>query len=156
MIEISIPEFGDLKLEHLVCDFTGTLSVDGALCPGAAERLNRLAEKVTIHILTADTFGTAKEALEDVSCRVHVFKKPGLDRQKEAYISQLGREVVAAVGNGRNDRAMLASARLGITVCLKEGCSVEALTAGEVLVFSIEDALDLLLHPKRLIATLRN
>mgnify|MGYP001563781915 CR=1 FL=1 len=31
MFEIDIPGFGLVKLEHLVSDFTGTLSVDGKL-----------------------------------------------------------------------------------------------------------------------------
>jgi hypothetical protein len=31
VIEIEIPGFGMVRLEHLVSDFTGTLSVDGKL-----------------------------------------------------------------------------------------------------------------------------
>jgi hypothetical protein len=34
MLKIDIPGFGALELEHLVCDFTGTLSVDGRLLSG--------------------------------------------------------------------------------------------------------------------------
>jgi soluble P-type ATPase len=50
---------------------------------------------------------------------------------------------------------MLSSAALGIAVLGPEGLAVEALRAAHVVVARIEDALDLLLHPQRLVATLR-
>ncbi|MFN3505068.1 MAG: hypothetical protein ACK4Y7_02505 [Caldimicrobium sp.] len=68
MLEIDIPGFGLVKLEHLVSDFTGTLSVDGKLIPGVKERLNELSHLLKIHILTADTFGRAKEELKEIKC----------------------------------------------------------------------------------------
>jgi len=56
---------------------------------------------------------------------------------------------------GHSDAKMLRAAKVGIVVCLKEGCSVEALKAAKILVRSPIDAIDLLLNPKRLTATLR-
>ena len=43
MFEIEIPGFGAVKLDHLVSDFTGTLSVDGVLLPGVRGQLNEIA-----------------------------------------------------------------------------------------------------------------
>jgi soluble P-type ATPase len=43
MLEIDIPGFGLLVLQHLVTDFNGTLSVGGKLLPGVKGQLNRLA-----------------------------------------------------------------------------------------------------------------
>lgn len=60
MFELDIPGFGNVRFEHLVSDFTGTLSVGGRLLPGVKERLNKIAEILRVHILTADTFGTAR------------------------------------------------------------------------------------------------
>ena len=62
---------------------------------------------------------------------------------------------VVAIGNGNNDALMLKAAKLGIAVCLKEGCSRRAIEAAQIFVTSPVDAVDLLLSPKRLIATLR-
>lgn len=59
------------------------------------------------------------------------------------------------MGNGRNDRLMLAEAGLGIAVLGREGSSPLALAAADVVVCSAEEALDLLLVPARLEATLR-
>jgi soluble P-type ATPase len=50
---------------------------------------------------------------------------------------------------------MLKAARVGVAVCLREGCAADAAKAAEVLVISAADALDLLLNPMRLKATLR-
>ena len=50
---------------------------------------------------------------------------------------------------------MLQEAALGIAVLGPEGLAAEALLAADVVVASIEDALDLLLRPHRLVATLR-
>ena len=155
MFELDIPGFGHVELEHLVSDFTGTLSVDGGLLPGVTERLNEIAEFLKIHILTADTFGMARAELQGVKCDIHILVGDNHDVQKERYVTDLGRERVMALGNGSNDRLMLRAARIGVAVCLKEGCAVDASSSANILVTSTPDALDLLLNPKRMKATLR-
>ena len=155
MIRIDIPGFGSVKLEHLVIDFSGTLSVDGRIVPGVREQLNSLAESVTVHVLTADTHGKALSELEGIDCKTILLEIENQDGQKEDFVKRLGVETVAAIGNGNNDRKMLAVARVGIAVCLAEGCAVDCLSGADVLVFSATDALDLLLKPNRLKATLR-
>jgi soluble P-type ATPase len=75
--------------------------------------------------------------------------------QKENYVAALGADTVAALGNGNNDAGMLRTARLGICVCMDEGCAVASMNAAGILVPSPINAMDLLLNPKRLIATLR-
>ena len=65
MIDLDIPGFGPVHLEHFVSDFTGTLSVDGRLLPGIKERLDRIAAYLKVHILTADTFGMARKELQE-------------------------------------------------------------------------------------------
>lgn len=155
MISIDIPGSGITEIEHFVTDFSGTLSEDGSLIPGIKEKLNELAEKVRVHVLTSDTFGKARKELEGVKCAVHILDGSDHTGQKERYVLSLGPAKVAALGNGNNDARMLKAAVVGIAVCLKEGCSVEALTASLILVLSPLDAIDLLLNPKRLMATLR-
>ncbi len=155
MIELKIPGFGPLALSHLVSDYNGTLAVDGALIPGVREKLHILAGMLDVHVVTADTFGIARRELVGVRCALHILEGENHDRQKEAYVEKLGSAGVVVLGNGRNDRLMLAAARLGIIVTEKEGCAVFALTAADILVHSALDGLDLLLNPGRLKATLR-
>jgi soluble P-type ATPase len=155
MIDIDIPGFGKVALEHMVSDFTGTLSVDGILVPGARDLLNKIAGSLKVHILTADTFGLAISQLEGINCEVHILEGGNHDVQKEVYVNKLGAEGIIALGNGNNDRRMLKAARVGIAVCLKEGCSTDAIVSADVLVTSTIDALELLLNHNRLKATLR-
>jgi len=155
MINLDIPGFGPVLLRHLVCDFSGTLSVDGKLVEGVAERLNRLAESLDIHILTADTHGRAAAALRDIKCTIKFLDSEYQDLQKEQYILKHFADTVIAIGNGNNDRKMLKTARIGVAVCLAEGLSTDALRFADIMVTSAADALDLLIFPKRLLATLR-
>ena len=67
----------------------------------------------------------------------------------------LGAENIVALGNGNNDRRMLKAAKVGIAVSEGEGCAVDALMAANIHVTRAVDALDLLLQPQRLKATLR-
>jgi len=155
MLEIDIPGFGFVRLEHLVSDFTGTLSVDGRLLSGVKEILNNVARVVKLHVVTADTFSTARGALEGVECALTVLSGEVIDMQKELYVRDLGAECVIAIGNGNNDRKMLTAARIGIAVIEGEGCSLNAILSAEIVVRSIHDGMGLLLNPQWLKATLR-
>jgi P-type E1-E2 ATPase len=155
MIVLDIPGYDRLVLEHFVTDYSGTLSEDGSLLAGVKEKLNKLSAKLQIHVLTSDTFGKARDEMKGVGCTLHVLEGPDHTKQKEQYIVGLGADRVVALGNGNNDVEMLKAARVGIAVCLQEGCSVEAIQVSQIFVSSPIDAIDLLLLPKRLIATLR-
>lgn len=155
MIEIKIPNFGDLKLEHLVLDYNGTLALDGKLLAGVEERLIKLAQNLKVNILTADTFGKAASQLKDIPGKLHILKKNNEASQKEEYVNLLGSKNVVAVGNGNNDRNMLKTAALGIAVVGTEGCALSAIQAADIVVTNIIDGLELLLHPLRCKATLR-
>jgi P-type E1-E2 ATPase len=156
VIKIDVPGFGLLQLEHLVLDFNGTLAVDGGLLPGVAQRLGALGSKLSIHVLTADTHGTAARSLEGLPCLLAVVPPSGQAEAKRRFVEALGAERVVAIGNGRNDRLMLKAARVGIAVLQREGVAAEALATAAVVVPAIEDALDLLAYPLRLVASLRD
>jgi soluble P-type ATPase len=65
-------------------------------------------------------------------------------------------KAAVCVGNGRNDRLMLQEAGLGIAVVQGEGAAVQTALTADVLAPDILTALDLLIHPLRLVATLRS
>jgi soluble P-type ATPase len=156
MIEIEIPGYHTLRLDRLVLDFNGTLARDGRLIGGVRERLKELLELLEIHVLTADTFGTVCSELGDSGCILGLLPPDEQARGKLEYIRQLGPDGLACIGNGRNDRLMLGAAALGIAVVLEEGVAMEALQSADIVCRSIVDALDLLIHPLRLVATLRS
>jgi soluble P-type ATPase len=76
--------------------------------------------------------------------------------QKAAFVERVGAANAVAIGNGANDAAMLAAAALGICVLGGEGAATSAWSAADVVAGDIRTALGLLLHPRRLLATLRH
>jgi len=156
LIDIDIPGFGRLALTELVCDFNGTLASDGRLARGVRERMPLLASRLRIHVVTGDTFGTARAELAGLPCAVTVLAAENQGEAKARFAEDLGTASVAAIGNGRNDRLLLEGSALSIGVCGHEGIAGETLRACDVVVADAVDALDLLLKPNRLIATLRS
>jgi len=155
VIEIDIPGFAKLELTDLVCDYNGTLALDGALLDAARARLPRLTAHLRLHVVTGDTFGTARDELAGLSCEVVVLPKDGQAEAKARFAERLGARHVAAIGNGRNDRLLVATAVLGIGVCGGESMAAETIAACDVVAPDIGAALDLLLETKRLVASLR-
>jgi soluble P-type ATPase len=155
VIEIDVPGVGRLELTHLVLDYNGTLALDGNLLEGVAPRLRSLSGVLRVVVVTADTFGRARAELGDLPCEVIVLERGNEGRAKADHLRSLGAGGAVAIGNGRNDEAMLAEAALGIAVVLNEGGAVATLSAADLVFTRITDALDALLHPKRLVAGLR-
>ncbi|MDF1536844.1 MAG: ATPase P [bacterium] len=155
MLTIEVPGWGSFPIRHLVLDLNGTLTLDGGLMAGVRERIVHLAGKLDIHVLTADTLGKAAELCHDLPVTLHTIAAQDQVEAKRKYIRGLPLRAVA-MGNGRNDAAMLADAALGIAVIGPEGASPEAVSAADVVVLDINDGLDLLIYPDRLKATLRS
>jgi len=156
LIEISIPGYGNMHIEHLVLDYNGTLACDGKLLSGVKQNLKIIADKLQIHVLTADTFGKAQSQLKTIPCNLVILPRENQDIGKLKYIQQLNPEFTVCIGNGRNDRLMLKEAALGIAVIQNEGASMETMAAANIVCTSIVDAFNLLINPLRLIATLRS
>jgi P-type E1-E2 ATPase len=155
MLCAQIPGFGELTVDYLVLDYNGTLAVDGVIQPGVKEILNRLSAQLQIYVVTADTFGKAADGLKEIQCQLTVLEKGPQDRAKVNFVNRLGADRTIGIGNGRNDALMLSASALGIAVILAEGGSSAALTAADVICTDIVSALELLLNPLRLVATLR-
>lgn len=155
MLFIEIPGQPTLELEHLVLDFNGTLALDGQLLEGVTSRLERLASHLSLHVLTGDTFGRARAQLAGLPCTVTVLDFADQTLAKQRYVEHLTPLRTACIGNGHNDHLMLGCVVLGIAIMQGEGLAVPTLLAADLVVPGVLDALDLLLNPLRLIASLR-
>ena len=155
MIELNIPGRGRVQLQHLVCDVNGTLAVDGQLLEGIARPLTTLRDRLTLHLLTADTHGRQHIIDQQLNLQAVRIQAGAEAAQKAAYVCQLGSESVIAVGQGANDAEMLRLAAVGVAILSKEGTALEALLAADLVVPDIFSALELLENPLRLVATLR-
>jgi soluble P-type ATPase len=155
MIELQIPGRETIRIEHLVVDYNGTMAVGGEPLPGCLERLQRLAESVEVHVVTADTFGTVATHVDEPAFKLEILPLERQDEAKASYARELGLRTTAAIGNGANDARMLNEVALGLAVVQTEGAAGAAIQNADVVFTHINDALDALLDPKRLVATLR-
>ena len=155
MIEVNIPGLGALRLDQLVCDVNGTLAVDGKLLDGIAEKLNNLRDRLTVHLVTADTHGRQHEIDQKLNLTAVRLRPGGEAEQKAAYVYNLGADRVIAIGQGANDALMLRAAALGICIFSQEGTAVATLQAADLVTANIYAALDLIDNPTRIVATLR-
>ena len=159
MIELHIPGRGVLQLEHLVCDVNGTLAIDGQIpdsgSTGIIRALTTLRDRLTLHLLTADTHGRQAVIDQQLGLQAVRIRPGGEAEQKAAYVQRLGAEHVVAIGQGTNDALMLKAAALGICVLSAEGAAVETLLSADLVARDIHEALELLEKPLRIVATLR-
>ncbi len=153
MLTVDLRDGGSFELEHLVLDINGTLTDHGTLVEGVAERLGLLVDVLAIHVLTADTYGTAEGLARRLP--MATFTTIANGAEKSTRVEALGADRVVAIGNGRNDEAMLRAARLGIAVLGTEGAATATLLAADVVCATVTDALDLLLDERAITGTLR-
>lgn len=155
MLEIRLPGSETLRLTHLVMDINGTLTVDGRLLPGVTRRLQQLSAQLQLVLVTADTLGTAAEVARELGAEpIRLSPERGAE-QKLRLVASLGPENTVAIGNGRNDELMLQAAALGIAVIQAEGAFGGTLQRADLVFTAVTDALDALLTPARLVASLR-
>jgi P-type E1-E2 ATPase len=156
MLEYEVPGWKRLRLSALALDLNGTTAMDGEVVPGVGDRLATLKGRgLAGYLLTADTRGRGAETADALGLVLHRLDLGQEGAQKRALVEALGAEQVVAVGNGANDVEMLQAAALGIGVMQEEGLATGILGAADVVVPDICAALDLLIKPRRLIATLR-
>jgi len=154
-MKLDIPGVGVMQLAHLVCDVNGTLAVDGRLHEGLAQIFAALRERLSIHLLTADTHGQQYIIDQQLDLKAVRVTRGNEAAQKAEYVRRLGAGHVAAIGQGANDAAMLKTAAIGIGILSVEGLSGDALLAADIIVPDIYAALGLLENPLRIVATLR-
>ena len=155
MIEITIPGRGNYTIKNLVLDLNGTIAVDGKIIRGVKEKVAMLSQKLDVFLVTADTNKNAELLTRDLPITLYKIKEAEENDQKLRVVLKKGKNNTVSIGNGCNDISMLKKSAIGICIVGGEGASAEAMMASDLVVSTINDALDLLLKPHRLRATLR-
>ncbi|KXG77800.1 hypothetical protein AN618_08120 [Fervidicola ferrireducens] len=155
MLKIEIPGEGIAELKYLVLDYNGTLAADGKCSERVKELIKNISNVMEIYVLTADTYGCAYEEIKGLPVKFQRVDPLNGGEDKKNFVEKLGGEYVAAVGNGKNDVKMFQVSRLRVAVIGKEGAFFGALMNSDIVVTSPEDALELFLNTKRIVATLR-
>ena len=155
MMKIDISTENTLSIEHLVLDYNGTIAIDGKMIRGVKGFIQKLSKDLKVHIITADTFDSVQKNLTGTNTYLVIIKRGNEAQQKADFVDSLNPQTVVTIGNGANDALMLKSSALGIAVMQTEGLSTKALMSADIACNSIADALDLLMNPLRIAATLR-
>lgn len=157
-IALDIPGFGKRLIRTVISDYTGTLACRGKLAPATKLRLRRLLALVDLHIITADSYGTAGQQLKGI-VEPHRLRSKRHDVEKRDFARRFALRHVAAFGNGNNDRLLLKAVKAGggiaVAVDNGEGCAVDSLVHANIFIVGAANALDLFLNPTACKATLR-
>ena len=156
MVSIDIPGKGKMNIENLVLDFNGTIAYDGNIKNGIREKIQRVHEMgINIYILTADTYHQAAEQCKDMPVTLEIFDVDNAALSKRELVNNIDSKLTMTIGNGNNDVEMFEESILSVAVIGDEGCAVKAIFAADIITNNIDDAIDLLLNPHRIKATLR-
>lgn len=148
-----IPGAGDLEIKTLILDLNGTLSVGGNIVNGVHERIRTL-KKNGFHIVlfTGNTRGDADNIADELGID-WMQAKSAEDKRKLA--EKMDPKTCASIGNGLIDLELMQTVKLRILTLQAEGIHVKTLQDSDILVPTINDALDLFIDENRMIATLR-
>jgi soluble P-type ATPase len=155
MLRMEIPGREVYTIACLVLDMNGTIATDGRISGKVRDKINLLAKRLKVYILTADTRGDAEARLGRTQAELVRLDEGEEAPQKQQFVKEIGAEKTIAVGNGFNDHLMVQEAALGIAIIGREGAARETITNADVVVNEMLDALDLILKPHRHRATLR-
>ncbi len=152
-MKYDIPQVGIIEISTIVLDLNGTLAVRGKIVKGVKKRLTALKKLgIKVILFTGDQRGNASSFAQDLGIE---FKRASSQEEKEHLFLELDIERSAAIGNARIDNGKFRHAKLSIATLQAEGIHTGILKNVDIIVPSINDALDLFIDPNSLKGTMR-
>lgn len=149
----NVPGLGEVELKTIILDLNGTLSVGGVIPAGVKERIDSLKEMgFKIVVFTGNTRGDADQLAASLGIE---WKQAQNADEKAELAKDMEPATCVSIGNGLIDIELMKAVALRIVTLQAEGVHVQTLMNSDAIVPSINDALDLLIDPNRLIATFR-
>ncbi len=155
MFNLEIPGYGKLEIKNLILDYNGTIAKDGKLLDGLKEMIIELDSLVDIYVLTADTYGSVEKEMAGLPVNIQIIKGENELVEKRDFVRELGSQETMGIGNGYNDQLMFKEVKISIAVLGNEACATILFNIANLIVKDIFDALELILNPTRLRASLR-
>lgn len=142
-----------LTLSKIILDLNGTLTVNGQIPKGVPERIKKLQKLgFEIIILSGDARGNASQIAKKLNVKCIVANG---SKEKSKEIKQLNPKECIAVGNARIDIGMLKLAKVSILTLQAEGVHTKTIKYADIIIPSINDALDLFIDSKNFLATMK-
>jgi len=153
-MKYNIPGMNELEIKTIILDLNGTLSVGGIVPDGVKERLGKLKDMgFNVLFFTGNTRNDADDLAADLGVDWKLAKNAG---DKRDLALELDPDTCASIGNGLIDLELMKVVKLSIITLQAEGVHVQTLMNSDVIIPTINDALDLFIDEQRLIATLRS
>lgn len=151
-MKYDVPRVGILEFDTIVLDLNGTLSVKWKISDETKEKISKLRELgFTIYLLTGDARWTGQALCDNLWIDLVVTQ--GSD-EKAAFMKKIGKEKTVAIWNARIDIGMFEHAGLSIATIQAEWIHRTILQYVDIVIPSIEDALDLFIDWDSLRATM--
>jgi len=123
------------------------------MVPGVVERIHRLQSLgVNVVMISSDQRGNARALA--LSSGIAYYEANN-SREKEDVLLSLGSNNVAAIGNARIDIGLFVQSIVSIATLQSEGIHKDIIDHVDVIVPSINDALDFFLDEDTFIATMK-
>jgi soluble P-type ATPase len=152
-MKYQVPEVGEIEIKTIILDLNGTLSVNGKIPGGIKEKLSKLKEiGISVVLFTGDQRGTAADLCDEYGIDF-VRTKNGIE--KEEAMTKYDSETTAAIGNARIDIGTFKHAKVSVATLQSEGVHSEVLKYVDIIVPTINDALDFFIDPDTFSATMR-
>ena len=149
MIHIQRPGEETLEIDLIFIEFEGTLASDDRVPPKAKDKLNLLAKRARITILTKEQKERVEKVLRKVKAEIVYLTEGESSKTKLDLLRQSGAARAIAIGSGADDGPMMEEAAFSFCVIGKSGASSKAIENADVVFTDILDALDFLLKPLR-------
>lgn len=152
-MKYNIPGRDEIEIKTIILDLNGTLSVAGIVPNGVKERLEQLKSR-GFHVLFFS--GNTRNDADDLSASLGIEWKLTINGdEKRSLAMELEPETCVSIGNGLIDLELMKVVKLRIVTLQAEGAHVQTMLNSDIVVPTINDALDLLIDEQRLIAGLR-
>jgi len=152
-MKYSVPEVWEIEINTIVFDLNWTLQVNKKIPDGVKERLAKLKEKgFRLVFFSGDVRGNANEIADDLNIE---FRKCLNGEEKEKEFLTFDVDKTAAIWNARIDIWKFKHAKLSIATLQAEGIHTGILKHVDILMLSINDALDFFLDEGTFKGTMR-
>jgi P-type E1-E2 ATPase len=142
-----------IYIENIILDLNGTLANYGKVSEKAIGLIKQLKKlNYNVVLISGDIRGNASTIAEELQIELLLGAN---SEEKAKQMQQFDYEKTAAIGNARIDIGTFQNAKISIATIQAEGIHTGVLEYIDILVNSIEDALNLFIETKALEATLR-
>jgi P-type E1-E2 ATPase len=142
-----------IEIKTIVLDLNGVLSVNGKIPRGAKKRLKKLRELgYKIILFTGNQRGHADKICGKLGIEYEVTPSA---KEKETAILKHDPKTCAAIGNARIDIGTLKHAKVSVLTIQAEGIHTETIKYADIIVPSINDALDLFINKDSFLGTMK-